>query len=183
MKLVKLENFEVVIDDNLLLLKPFRILYEKDTSDNKSKFMDFITYLYFTYDPRSDYSYITNEQERIDEVCANNNLKIGKLNKQETDCVELYKKLTETTSSKLLEDTKIAVDKVRSVLKNIDMDSFDDKDKVNAVKTISYTISMIPKLVKDLTDAEKIVDKELETSGKMRGAGNKTLMDDGVITD
>ena len=110
-------------------------------------------------------------------------MKIGKLNKQETDCVELYKKLTETTSSKLLEDTKIAVDKVRSVLKNIDMDSFDDKDKVNAVKTISYTISMIPKLVKDLTDAEKIVDKELETSGKMRGAGNKTLMDDGVITD
>ena len=183
MKLVKLENFEVVIDDNLLLLKPFRELYEKDNSDNKSKFMDFITYIYFTYDPRSDYSYITNEEDRVIEVCESNNLKIGKLNKHEQACVDLYKKLTKTTSSELLEDTKIAVDKVRSVLKNIDMEAFEDKDKVNAVKTISYTISMIPKLVKDLTEAEKIVDKELEISGKMRGAGSKTLMDDGIITD
>ena len=75
MKLVKLEDFAVVFDDELLLLKPFRQLYDKDTTESKGKFMDFLTLVYFVYDPRSDYSYIVDEDSRIDEVCRSNDMR------------------------------------------------------------------------------------------------------------
>ena len=65
MKLVKIENYQVVVEDELLLLKPFRKLYNADRTVGKSKFMDFMTILYYVYDPRSDYSYIADEEGRL----------------------------------------------------------------------------------------------------------------------
>lgn len=39
---------------------------------------------------------------------------------------------------------------------------------------------MIPKLVKDLTEAEKAVVKEIEEQGRARGGNNKKLFEDGI---
>jgi len=80
-------------------------------------------------------------------------------------------------SSALLQDTKIAVDKVREVLKDVDFSELDEKDKVNALKTVTGVVAMIPKLVKELTEAEKAVQKEMEEQGKARGSQELTILD------
>ena len=36
--------------------------------------MDFLTIVYYTYDPRSDYSYIVNDADRLKEVCITNGI-------------------------------------------------------------------------------------------------------------
>ena len=61
MKLVRIENYKLVVEDELLLLTPFKELYKADKTKDKSKFMDFLTIVYFVYDPRSDYNYIVYE--------------------------------------------------------------------------------------------------------------------------
>lgn len=180
MKLVRVNNFKLEVDDELLLLKPFKELYKADKTKEKSKFMDFLTIVYYTYDPRSDYNYITDEESRLQEVCESNGLNIPKFNKTELECIELYKKNITTASTLLLEDTKITIDKIREMLKSIDFSVLEEKDKVNAIKNIASTVSMIPKLVKDLTDAEKAVTKEIEEAGRARGGNNKkSLFEDG----
>ena len=78
MKLVRIVNYKLEVEDELLLLKPFKEVYKADKSKDKIKFFDFLTIVYYTYDPRSDYNYITNEEERLKEVCESNGLDIPK---------------------------------------------------------------------------------------------------------
>ena len=54
------------------------------------------------------------------------------------------------------------------------------KDKVSAINTVTTVVSKIPKLVKDLSDAEKAVTKELEETGNARGSQELTIGDLGM---
>ena len=181
MKLVKINNYKLEIEDELLLLKPFKEVYKADKTKDKSKFMDFLTIVYYAYDPRSDYNYITDEESRIQEVCDSNGFEVPKFTQRELECIELYKKSTTTASTLLLEDTKLTIEKIREMLKSVDFSILEEKDKVNAIKSIASTVSMIPKLVKDLAEAEKAVTKEIEEAGRARGGNAKKLFEDGVI--
>lgn len=179
MKLVKLNNYKLEVDDELLLLKPFKEVYKADKTKDKSKFFELLTILYFVYDPRSDYNYITNEEDRLQEVCDSNGFTVPKFNDKELACIELYKQSITTASTLLLEDTKITIEKIREMLKSIDFSMLEEKDKVNAVKNIASTVAMIPKLVKDLSEAEKAVTKEIAEAGRARGGNKKSLFEDG----
>lgn len=184
MKLVKLDNYEIKVEDELLLLKPFNIVYKADKTSNKSKFYDFMTILYFTYDPRSDFNYIANEELRLKEVCESNGFKVPKFNNNEQECIKLYQKLTETSASILLERTRIAVDKLGKFLEQIDLTEEDDKGKPKyTVNSVVTAIKQVPQLAKDVMEAEKAVAKEIEEQGRARGSqGTKKLMDDGILT-
>ena len=183
MNLIKLENYEVKVEDELLLLKPFRRKYTQDKSKDKSNFITFLMLLYFVYDPRSDFQYIINEDQRLEEVCNSNGIKVLKFDSLEKECIELYKKMCLTTSSELLRRTKIAIDKVGSFLENIDLTLLDDKGKpVYTINSVTTAIKQVPQLAKDLAEAEKAIKKELEEGGRARGNyGTKTLMDDGIL--
>ena len=113
MKLVRISNYKLEVEDELLLLKPFKELYKADKTKDKSKFFELLTILYFVYDPRSDYNYITNEEERLKEVCASNGFDIPKFNSKELECIDLYKQSVTTASTLLLEDTKITIEKIK----------------------------------------------------------------------
>jgi hypothetical protein len=180
MKLVKIDNYEVRFEDELLLLKPFRVLYNADKTKDKSHFLDFLSIVYFQFDPRSDFMYIADEEERLKAICEANGYSIPKFNKQEIVCINLYKQMVTSASSLLLEDTRITISKIREMLRDIDFSELEEKDKVNAIKTVASTVSMIPKLVKDLTEAEKAVTKEIEESGRARGGNTKKLFEDGL---
>lgn len=185
MKLVKLVNYQVQFDDELLLLKPFRQLYKSDKSKDKKVFMDFLTVVYYTYDPRSDYSYIVDEDQRLREVCVTNGLQVPKFTELQNTCIGLYRKLTTTKSQELLRSTKIAVDKVKNFLETIDLTATDSKGKpIYTINSITTAIRQIPQLAKDLMNTEKIVEKEIEEAGTARGGNDsKSLMDDGILMD
>jgi hypothetical protein len=181
MKLVRIINYKLEIEEELLLLKPFKELYKADKSKEKSKFFDFLTIVYYTYDPRSDYNYITNEEERLKEVCISNGLDIPKFTSKELECIELYKQLTTTISSALLKSTRVAIGKVQEFLENLDMYATDDKGKpLYGINTVTSAIKQIPSLVKEVLEAEKVVAKEIEESGRARGGNNKKLFEDGI---
>ena len=183
MKLVKLENFELKVEPELLLLKPFKKLWSADKTKEKTHFMEFLSILYFLVDPRSDYQYIIDEDDRLKEICESNGYEEPKWNKEETLCRQLYEKLTTTTSLDLLKATKIAVNKVKKFLEQVDLFEEDDKGKPKyTVNTITSAIKLVPQLAKDLAEAEKALGKEVEEQGRARGGdGAKTLMDDGIL--
>ena len=158
------------------------MLHNADRTQNKDKFMNFLSIVYFTYDPRSDYSYIVDDDLRLKEVCDSNGYDIPKFSKQELECIELYKKLTTTISAKLLRSTKVAVDKVRKFLEDIDLTEVDDKGRlVYPINTVTAAIKQVPQLAKEVREAEKIVAKEIEEQGRARGGNeNKKLFEDGV---
>ena len=184
MKLIEYINFEIKISDEALLVKPIRLLYNRDRSKSKERFIRQMSYLYFYADPRSSYNYITNDVERSKAIIAQEGLPEDfKPSEELKKAISIYRQLTTTTSLLLLQDTRIAVDKVRDFLRNVDLNLLDDKGKpVYTINSITATIKQIPQLAKDLAEAEKLVTKEIEEQGRARGSqGSKTLMDDGVL--
>lgn len=180
MKLIEVENFDLKIAPEALLVKPIRRLWNQDRSQRKEQFYKQMSVLFYTYSPSSNYSYIMDERERLKEVLEQEGIEDFRPSAEFKEAVEIYKKLNVTASSELLADVKLTIDKVRQVLKSIDFESLDEKDKVSALNTITTVVAKIPKLVKDLSEAEKAVAKELEEQGKARGAQELTVGDIGL---
>ena len=181
MHLIEYDNYEIKISPEALLVKPIREIWESDNSHNKESFLSQMSFMFFMIDPRSTYSYITDLTERAEEIIAQEGLPHDfKPSEQLKKAMEVYEKHTITSSYALLEAAKIAVDKVGKFLKDVDLNTLDDKGKpVYTINSITSAIKQIPQLAKDLVEAEKVVAKEIEEKGRARGGNNKTIFDDG----
>ena len=181
MKLFKYEGYKVVISEEAFALKVFRQIWNRDRSVNKDKAIMEMGYVYFMVDPRSDYQYLVDEDERSKAIIEGEGLPNNwKPDKIVTEAMEFYSRF-KPTAALLLEDTRYAVDKLRKLLREIDLNQLDDKGKpIYTLNSITATIKQVPSLAKDLDEAEKALASEMRSEGKMRGSGEKTLMDDSL---
>lgn len=181
MNLFKYEGYNLKVEPEALLLKPFRQIWDRDKSENKDKAIMELGYIYFFCDIRSDYQYLADEEERHLAIKESEGLpKNWKPDKLVLEAIEFYNSF-KSASILLLEDTRFAVNKLRKLLREIDLNQLDDKGKpIYTLSTITATIKQVPSLVKDLDEAEKAISKEITVTGKMRGSGEKTIMEDSL---
>ena len=178
MKLLKFENYKIVIEPEFLALKPFREIWQRDKSKHKDRAIQEIAYIFFMSDPRSDYQYLVDEEERSKAIKEGEGIDSKwKPDKVVLDAITFYKSF-KPTSALLLEDTRAMINGYRLKLREItaDMSNLDIKE----IKDLGAVIKQIPSLIKDLDEAEKALNSELKTSGRMRGSGEKTLFEDGI---
>ena len=176
MKLLKFEGYKVVIEPELLTLKPFKQIWTRDKTVNKDKALAEIAFIYFMADPRSDYQYLVDDKERMEAIKEGEGLPPKwQPDKVVTEAMDFYMSF-KPISALLLEDTRFMVDKYRKRLKAQEFDDLEIKD----LKEVGALIKQIPPLVKDLDEAEKALNSEMKSSGKMRGQGEKSLMDDSL---
>ena len=181
MKLFKYEGFKVTIEPEALLLKPFRIIWERDKKDTKEKAINELGFVYFFADPRSDYQYIVDEEDRIKAIKEGEGLPDKWVpDKQILAAIDFYKQF-KTSSVLLLETTRMLVDKLTKQMKSLDLDERDDKNKpIFALNTITATIEKVPTLVIKLDEAEKTIASELKNDNRMRGQGEKSIFEDNL---
>ena len=181
MKLFKFEGYKVIIEPEALLLKPFRLIWERDKKETKEKAINELGFVYFFADPRSDYQYIVDEDERIKAIKEGEGLPDKWVpDKQVLAAIDFYKQF-KTSSVLLLETTRMLVDKLMRQMKGLDLDERDDKNKpIFALNTITATIEKVPGLVVKLDEAEKTIAAELKSDSKMRGQGEKTIFEDNI---
>lgn len=174
MKLLKFEGYKVVIEPELLTLKPFKQIWQRDRTINKDKALAEIAFIYFMADPRSDYQYLVDDKERMEAIKEGEGLPPKwQPDKVVTEAMDFYMSF-KPISALLLEDTRFMVDKYRKRLKAQEFDDLEIKD----LKEVGALIKQIPPLVKDLDEAEKALNSEMKSSGKMRGSGEKTIFED-----
>lgn len=183
MHILEYNNYQIEPTQEAFLIKPIRDLYKADKSKTKDKFMTQMSVIYFLVDPRSSYNYIIDEDERLKAIIEQEGLPSNfKIDKKLQEAIDIYRKHTITTSYLLLQDTKLAIDKVRQFLRDVDLTLTDDKGKpLYTINSVTSAIKQIPQLAKDVIDAEKAITREIEEQGKLRGTANKTLMDDGIL--
>ena len=179
MRLFKFEGYTVTIDPEVLLLKPFKKIWMRAKTRNKEKAISEFAFIYFFCDPRSDYQYITDEDLRKESIKEGEGLpKDWEPDKLLLEAIEFYNSF-KTSSALLLEDTRYAVDKLRTLLREVDLTKVDDKGKpIYTLNTITSTIRQIPTLIEDLNNAEKALAKEIAQSDKVRGAQEKSMYED-----
>lgn len=181
MKLFKYEGYKVVISEEALLLKPFKLIWNRDRTQGKEKALQELAYIYFMEDPRSDYQYLVDVDERSEAIIDGEGMSgKWKPDKLVVNAMEFYRSL-KPTSALLLEDTRAVIDNVRKSLREFSFEGMEDKDRVNAIKSITSTVATIPKLIKDLNDAEKAIRADMQdNTGKVRGQKEKSILDDGL---
>lgn len=180
-KLFKYENFSVVIDPEAILLKPFKEIWERDKSADKSIATMEFGFIYFMCDPRSDYQYILEEEERAFEIKRAEGLpedwEPDASLKEAMDFYESFKPI----SAGLVEDSKVAIGHLRKFLRNIDLYATDDKGKpIYTVNSITSAIKAIPGLLRDLEEVERALKSEIVESTKVRGNAVKSVIEDGI---
>lgn len=182
MKLFKYEGYKIVISEEAFAIKVFRQIWNRDKTVNKDKALSELGYIYFMEDPRSDYQYIIDEEDRskaiIEAEGLSKNWKPDKLVKE----AMVYYSSIKTTSSLLLEDLRATIDNIRRSLKTFSFENLEEKDRVNAIKNVASTIATLPKLIKDLNDTEKLINSEMQQqTGKIKGQKTKSLMEDSLL--
>lgn len=177
-KLFKYEGYKIVISEEAFALKPFRQIWQRDKTINKEKAIMELGFIYFFCDPRSDYQFLVDDNERLEAIKEGEGLPTkwepDKILKEAMDFYMSFKPI----SALLLEDTRFMVNKYRKRLRSQEFDDLEVKE----LKEVGALIKQIPSLVKDLDEAEKALNSEMRNSGKMRGQGEKTIFEDGLNT-
>ena len=185
MKLLIFDNYEVKPAPELLLVKPFRKLYNQDRSRTKEQFMQQLSYVFFMVDPRSTYAYMIDEEEREKAIIEQEGLPQD-FHPSPTlvEAMKIYAKHTETTSSKLLNSTRVAIDALVGEMNNAKelLDERTDKGaRVTKTNDLITSINNVMKMIPQLQDLEKKVAAEItEKETRAKGAENK-MFEDGAF--
>ena len=182
LSLIKREGYDIVISDEAFTLKPFRLIWNRDRTKNKEKAIMELGYIYHFSDPRSDYN-----KQLVDPTERKKAIKEGEglPEKWEPDKVLLeaitFYESFKPMSALLLEDTRIAVDKLRKLLREIDLNEVDEKGKPKyTLNTITSTIKQVPELAKSLREAEDALTQEIREMGRIKGQKQKAIMEDSL---
>lgn len=181
MKLFKFENFQLTITEEALLIKAFRDLWERDTTKSKLQAQLELGFIYFYCDPRSDYMFLVDKEARMEKIKEQEGLpKNWKPDKQILHAIEVYEYLTTTTSSLLLQDTRLLIENLRAKLRTMDLNEVDDKGKpLYTLNIVTGTIKQIPELSEAILKAEQSLTKEIDEVTKMRGGGAQKILENG----
>ena len=173
MKLFKYEGYEVRVAPEALSLKPFKKLWDRDKTKSKDNANMELAFLYFYCDPRSDYQYILDDDDRLKAVKEGIGLDSKwKPDKDMENAIKLYKTF-EAPSSALLRAALEGVDKVQKLLKDL------EPDDTKSLKEYLTAMKLIPEVAAMIKEAEKTINEEMEY-GEAKGSIEKTLFDDGL---
>lgn len=178
MRLFTYEGYKITVAPEALVLKPFKTLWSRDRSRDKHKAMTEFGYIYFWADPRSEYMYIVDDDDRSAAVKEGLGLPAKwKPDKEVLAAIGLYQSFT-TTAALLLQDTRYAVDKLRQLLRDINLDDKDKNGKpIYTLNVITSTIKQVPALVRDLDAAEQFLNDQLKETESARGNEEMGILD------
>ena len=180
MKLFKFENHNIIISEEALAIRAFSRIWKKDRSADKNKAIAELSYLFFMYDPRSDYMYIIDPEERHEEICKGLGLVDFKKDVNFKEAEKIYEECTQTVYHTLLRDSRGAIDRLSSFLRIVDFTLLDDNGKVvyDVAKIVS-ALDKVPRILAAYREVEEEMNKELNSVSRMRGGREKSILEDG----
>ena len=179
MKLFSFKDYSLVVSEEALLLKPFRVIWERDKTEGKHRALLELGYIYFMEDPRSDYQVYVDRVVRSRKVCEGEGFRDGWY-PDEAICVamEFYGSF-KSASALLAEDVRIAINNLREYIKGIDLTSVDRSGRpLYTLSSYTSALNQIPKLIIALDEAERAISRELASDSGVRGNAEKAIYED-----
>lgn len=176
MNLFEIINDNVEFSPQALTLKPLRKLWDSDKTKGKTKAYSYMAYVYYMSDERSDFMHILDTEDRHDEVVKYVEMPKGFTGKEDyiVKAMEFYQHMSNTTSTMLLQSTRLVLQKISAFLDNLDMNERDIKSNkpIHDIGKITASVEKVPKLIKAINEIEKEVVKEKELKAQ---TGSKTV--------
>jgi len=186
MKVFEMRDYTLQIQPEIWGVIPFKKILKRDKSRNKEQAFKDMLFIYYFVDVKSDYMYITNEQERIFEIKKDIGLDDDwTFDEVIKEAVEYYERISLTVVNKLYKNALKAANDVSEYLAKTNelLEERDEKGKpVNNIGQIVTAIRQVKTIMQDLKAAEKEVIKEqIELEGRMKGQRQMGYYEDGSL--
>jgi hypothetical protein len=164
MNIFEVVNNVVEFSPQALLLKPFKAIWDKDKTKDKAKALKELSLIYFMCDDRSDYMYIMDLDERMNQIksdlgFANNWKKQAYI---ET-AMEFYINRSVTVYTKMLESSRGIVHKISAFNDTVNLNERDKHGKyLNNRKEILSSIKDVYNALESLDKIENLIVKQKE---------------------
>lgn len=185
MKLFKMKNWVLTVDEEVWGLSPFKKILKRDKTKEKEIANAEVLFIWYWADIKSDYL-LMNEKDRLVELKKDIPALPDDWEKDEVidEAIELYKKLSTTILRELYMKALQAAKDVGEYLENT-KELLYERDKsdrpVTKISDITRGLKDIKVIMRDLKAAEKEVIKETEDNeGKKSGSKSFALFEDGL---
>lgn len=185
MKLFEMKNWVLTVSEEAWALSAFKKILDRDKSKDKTIALKEMSFIYFYSDIKSDYQYITNKEDRINEIIKDIDLpKNWKIDNVIQEAINLYEKLSKTIIQTLYTQTLKAASDIGEYFSNTKellAERTSSGSTVTDISKITASIQRVPKLMADLKAAYKEVIKEQEDNvGKKKGSKTMGMFEDGL---
>lgn len=187
MELFQLSNNKLTFSPQALLLEPYKKLWDRDKSKEKTLATSELGYVWYLCDIKSPFSIILSREERTTEI--------KKIIKELSGtwmpdvlvneaCI-FYKESQKTVSSEILDNTIGVMLRINTFLSTLDpgatySDKFGNIKFVHDFKKIVSTVKEVPGVLKTLNEVREQVLKEQEVDTGMRGNKSKSVFENGA---
>lgn len=182
MQLFQLKNYNVVFEPQVMMIREFAAIRDKNKNDDLTLLE--LSFIWFYADVRSDFQNVIDDEERIEEVKHSIGLpKTWKPSDEVLNAIDFYHSYSSTPSSGLYTASITAAKFIEGKLRKPQtlLDETDDKgSKLYKLDTILKMIKDIPDVMVKLHTGREQVIKELESKTGLKGGKKKSLFEDGV---
>lgn len=183
MRLFKIEKYDVIVDPVAFTLLPFKKLYDRDKTKEKTNVFKEIAFIYHYADLKSDFNIITDDEEKIEAIKSRVGLsKTWKYDADMMVAVELYKERTITAEMDIyLNAMKGAVDTGKYLAEaGILLRERDDNGKyITTPQMISGSLKSISQIIKDLQILEmEVIRKQAGMVERTKGSQTLGMFED-----
>lgn len=164
--LIELSNNVLSIQPEALVVREFKVLWDRDKSKSKDKALMDLAYVYYSTDFQSIYrNYHPDSRDSKIKLDIygdrDHSIDMGIIEAQNK-----YKQLQTTLSMELLSDAESGIDKLRIYFQNVD---FAADEEGRAAKNFIANVKQLGELIKGLKLLREEVQKELSDQMQLRG--------------
>lgn len=177
------KDYKVIPNPEVLLLSPFKVIYDRDKSKDKTIATEEIAYIWFFIDYKSDFRVILDDDERTAEILKTltNLSKNWKPDKVILEAIKFYQKMNYSIKLQLLDNCISGINKLSTYIKDINFDDVDMNPKTGEIKPkhdikkFVDTMKQIPDILEALDKTMEAVKSEKDAESDLRGGRKKGM--------
>ena len=168
------KDYRVIPNPEVLLLSPFKIIYDRDKTKDKDIATEEISYIWFFTDYKSDFRVILDDDERTTEIIKSLT-KLPKNWKPDTkiqEAIDFYKKMNYSIKLQLLDNCTSGINKLSTYIRDINFDDYEQNEKTGEIKP-KHDIKKFVDTMKQIPDVLEALDKTIEAVKSERDNGTE----------
>lgn len=161
-KIIDLKDSKIIVAPECLVIEPFKSVWEKDKSKDKTNAFNVIKYVWYYASFKSPFFQHSSSDKHkliIDHIIRDSSFKVTK---EVQDCIATYEKIYTSPSMRLFKAVQESINKMEEFFKTVEYNE-------DNIKKITDTIVAMPKVQEAIQAALDNCSKEQSTGTKVRG--------------
>ena len=170
-KIIDLKDSKIIVAPECLVIEPFKSVWEKDKSKDKTYAFNVIKYTWYFASFKSPFFQHSNADRHkliMDHIIKDDKFKVTK---EVEDSIELYSKINTTPSMKLFRAVQESIGKMEEFFKTAEYNE-------DSITKIQKAIIDMPKMQEAVQSALDNCNKEQSSGNKVRGDAQLGMFED-----